>query len=177
MKHIAILFPLMACTNTKNDTSEEIIDAEEFDGGNFQLTNSSVEDQCLDGAFTVLFLPDGTEHDWAFPIELPAEVALPATYNIQLEEPFSTMEVTVSSGGSSGSFVIENAIQEDVLFNADAYPDCIVDLSIEATLIATDSDNLTGQATLRVMEHTGDSCPVFTTSPCDILLDFFGSRL
>jgi len=172
---LPILILVTACTATKTDTAEDTLS--EFEGGNFQFVNTSVSDQCLDGAFTVLFLPDGSEHNWAYPVELPSDSALPATYDIQLEEPFSVMEVSVTSGGSSGSFVIGDAVQEEVLFNADAYADCIVDLSINATITTTDSNNVIGQAILSVTEYSGETCPVFSASPCDISLDFSGYRL
>jgi len=168
------LFPfifLLACGD-KTET-------EPFVSGSFQLTNTAVDDQCLDGAFDVLFLPEGsgTTHDWQFPIELPSDSDLPATYNIQLQEPFSEMEVTVVSGGDSGTFTIDNATQNDVLFDETNSADCVVDLSISATITRTDNDNVTGQGTLSVVEYTGDSCPVFSASPCNILLDFYGKRL
>ena len=169
--------PLFACTADKSDTADTPLSDTEFQGGNFQFTNSSVDDQCLDGAFSVLFLPDGTDHNWEYPVELPSDSATPATYDIQLQDPFSVMEVTVESGSSSGSFIIANAVQQGVLFNEDSYPDCTVDLSIDATITATDSNNITGQGTLSVIEYTGDTCPPFASSPCSILLDFYGSRL
>jgi hypothetical protein len=173
MFYITLVSLFISCTNSKTDTAQSV----DFVGGNFQFTNSSVDDQCFDGAFSVVFLPDGTAHDWAYPVEIPDEDALPATYNIQLEEPFSVMEVTVSSGGSNGSFVIGNALQEDVLFDEERYQDCIVDLSIEANITAVDNDNISGQATLQVVEYTGETCPDFAPSPCNILLDFSGARL
>ena len=178
MKNIFLLLvTLTACTDDKVDTADTTSSDTEFQGGNFQFTNSSVDDQCLDGAFNVLFLPDGDDHDWEYPVELPSDSATPATYNIQLQEPFSTMEVTVESGSSSGSFIIANAAQQGVLFNEDSYPDCTVDLSIDTTITATDDNNITGQGTLSVTAYSGDTCPAFASSPCPILLDFYGSRL
>jgi hypothetical protein len=168
------LFPfifLLACGD-KTET-------EPFESGSFQLTNTAVNDQCLDGAFTALFLPegDGTTHDWQYPIELPSDSELPSTYKIQLQEPFSEMEVTVVSGGDSGTFAIDNATQNDVLFDEANSADCVVDLSISATITVTDNDNVTGQGTMSVVQHTGETCPEFNASPCKILLDFYGKRL
>ena len=165
----------LAGCGDKDDTG----DTSGFETGEFQFTNTAVDDACLDGGFTVLFLPEGsgTENDWAYPVELPAWDSLPATYSIQLQEPFSSMEITVTDGGSE-QFAMAGALQTGVVFNEDSYPDCTVDLSIDATINIETSDAVTGQAFMTVDNPSGDTCPVFSSgTPCQVTLDFYGSRL
>lgn len=179
MTAVFLLLSLVACGDKNNDTgSTEGPDTETadiFEAGTFQFTNQAVDDQCLDGGFTVLFMPDGVANDWQNTIELPAEANLPSTYNITLQEPFSEMEVTVSSGGD-GVLVIEEAAQNGVLFDEASYADCAVDLSVQANIIIVDADTVNGTATLSVVSSAGETCPAFQTAPCDIILDFTGSR-
>lgn len=176
MTALFLLFSFVACGDKESDTGSDTDTTDAgFEGGTFQFTNQAVDDQCLDGGFNVLFLPDGSPNDWQNTIELPSEADLPSTYTIQLQAPFSSMEVTVSSGGD-GVLVIEEATQEGVLFDEDSYADCIVDLSIQADINITDADNVSGVANLAVVSYSGDTCPEFQASPCDIILDFTGAR-
>jgi hypothetical protein len=175
MNTLILMTALIGCDG-KDDTSSN---ADSFDAGEFQFTNTAVDDDCLDGGFTVLFLPegDGTESDWAYPVELPAWNNLPATYSIQLQEPFSSMDITVTDGGSE-QFSMAGALQAGVVFNEDSYPDCTVDLNIDATINIETVDSVTGQAFMTVDSPSGDTCPVFEGgTPCQVTLDFFGSRL
>lgn len=175
MTAVFLFLSFVACGDKENDSGTDANSEAGFEAGTFQFTNQEVSDQCLDGGFNVLFLPDGTPNDWQNTIELPAEADLPSTYSIQLQEPFSAMEVTVSSGGD-GILAIEEATQEGVLFNEDSYADCVVDLSIEASITIVDSNNVNGVATFSVVNSAGDTCPEFQAAPCNILLDFTGVR-
>jgi hypothetical protein len=175
MTAIFFFSAFVACGDKTEDTSLEGSDETGFESGSFQFTNQSVADQCLDGGFNVLFLPDGSPNDWQNEIELPNEADLPSSYDIELQAPFSTMGITVSDGGD-GVYIIEEALQEGVLFDADNYANCIVDLSVEATINLVDSDNVSGEATLSVVSSSGDTCPTFDAAPCNILLDFTGVR-
>ena len=175
MRHLFVLAALVGCGD-KDDTGSS---SDEFEAGDFQFTNTAVNDACLDGGFTVLFLPEGngSENAWAYPVELPAWDALPATYDIQLQDPFSTMEITVSEGGTN-QFAMAGALQTGVVFNEDSYPDCEVDLSIDATINIETSNSVTGQAVMSVDNPSGDTCPVFEGgTPCQVDLDFYGNRL
>ena len=174
MRHLFLFAALVAC----GDKSDSGSDAA-FETGEFQFTNTAVGDACLDGGFTVLFLPegDGSESDWEYPIELPAWDGLPVSYSIQLQQPFDSMDITVSEGGTA-QFAMAGALQEGVVFNEDSYPDCTVDLSIDATINIETNDSLTGQALMSVDNPSGSSCPVFEAgTPCQVTLDFYGSRL
>jgi hypothetical protein len=175
MTAIFLLFSFVACGDKTEDTGEEYTEENGFAAGSFQFTNQSVADQCLDGGFNVLFLPDSSPNDWQNEIELPSETDLPSSYDIELQAPFSTMAITVSDGGD-GVYLIEEAIQEGVLFDEASYANCVVDLSIEATINLVDDDNVNGIATLSVVSYEGDTCPAFASEPCDIELDFTGVR-
>ena len=172
MTALFFLSSLIACGD--KDTEETGAEAG-FEAGTFLFTNQAVDDQCLDGGFNVLFIPDGTANDWQNPVELPAESDLPYTYTIPLQEPFSSLEATVTSGGD-GILIIEEATQEDVLFDENTYADCVIDLSIQANITIIDNDNVNGVATLPVVSFEGETCPLFNDSPCDIVLDFTGAR-
>ena len=52
-----VLLSILACTSDKGDSG--LSDPSTFEGGS-NLTSIAVNDQCLDGAFDVLFLPDET---------------------------------------------------------------------------------------------------------------------
>ena len=165
---------LFACTSEKGDTAG--IAANSFEAGSFQFTSIAVSDQCLDGAFDVLFLPDGTSSDWQYPIELPSMDDLPQSYSISLQDPFTNMAITANEGPNS-TISIDDGSQTGILFNEDAYPDCIVDLGIEAAMTIVTNDSVTGIATLSVTNAFGDTCPLFSGDPCTVLLDFQGVRL
>ena len=177
------LFPLLALTACSSKTSDSGT-AFNFDGGNFQFTNTSVSDSCLDGAMTLLFLPegDGTTNDWQDPTELPAWDALPATYTIKLQDPFSdNMEVTVTEGTSEGLLRIEGSEQPDVYFDEENYSDCTIDMLINADVVIDDNSSVHGTADITVSDISGDTCPTFDVSAdagtCAITLDFTGALL
>lgn len=165
---------LFACTSEKGDSAS--VDPDSFTAGSFQFTSIAVSDQCLDGAFDVLFLPDGTSNDWQYPIELPSMSDLPQSYSISLQDPFTNMAITANEG-PNGTINISDGSQTGILFNGDAYPDCIVDLGIEAAITIVTNDSVTGIATLSVTNASGATCPLFSGDPCTVLLDFQGVRL
>ena len=78
---LSLALTLAACAGKGTDDTGAW-DPSDFSGGSFIFTSTAVDDSCLDGAFTALFLPegDGTTNDWAYPVELPAWSALPAAY-------------------------------------------------------------------------------------------------
>ena len=149
-----------------------------FEAGQFQFTSYSVSDGCLDGSFSVLFLPegDGTRSDWAYPIELPAWSSLPSSYSVQIQDPFSAMDVTVEEAGT-GTLRVASAVQTDVEYDADNAPGCLVDMNIDVEIVLDDNDNVHGQAVMSTGSFDESSCPVVDADPCSIVLDFDGVRL
>ena len=170
---------LAACGDKDTDTADGNYDPTTFPGGSFQFTSYAVDDACLDGAMAVLFLPegDGTTNDWAYPVDLPAWSDLPATYDVQLQDPFSTMSVTVEAGDSVGTMIVNGAEQTGVEWDADNYPGCTVDMDIDVTVVINSDTDVSGTATMSTGNWTGDSCPVVTSDPCTIVLDFTGTAL
>ena len=63
-----------------------------------------------------------------------------------------------------------------VLFNADAYDDCRVDMDIDALIVLDGAANVHGYAELHITDSRGDSCPMFET-PCSVDLDFTGALI
>ena len=106
--------------------------AEDFTSGDFQLTTQDVDDGCLDGGMEALFMPEGTPNDFANAIYLPAEDELPATYDVDIQDPFNDMEVTVT--GDDDTRTVTGAENNGVEFDADAYPGCLIDNSIDVDL-------------------------------------------
>jgi hypothetical protein len=150
-----------------------------WDGGLFQMTSFAVEDGCLDGGFVPLLLPegDGTTNNWAYPIEIPSWEEMEegsVSYQVDLQAPFTGMEVEASQGAATGQVNIESAGQTGVLFNEDAYDNCTVDIGMSATIVLDGADNVHGYAELSINNESGDSCPLFET-PCTVDLDFTGA--
>lgn len=170
---------LSACGDKAEDDTAGTWSPESFEGGSFQFTTTSAEDVCFDGAFAALFLPDGdgSTQDWDYPIELPSWSGLPATYDIQLQEPFSTMNVTVSAGSSVGNLSIDGARQEDVYLDQEGeYPDCQVDMDIVVELTIDGPDTAHGSAVLTLENVPTDTCPETFADPCTMTLDFDAVR-
>ena len=169
-----VLLSILACTSDKGDSG--LSDPSTFEGGSFQFTSIAVNDQCLDGAFDVLFLPDGNSSDWQYPIELPSWDDMPQSYSISLQDPFTDMAITANQGPNE-TISISDGTQTGILFNANAYPDCLVDLGVNAAISLIDGQSVSGIATLTVTNAIGDTCPLFASDPCTVLLDFQGVRL
>jgi hypothetical protein len=169
-----LLLALCACDPKNGDTAAG---ADDFTAGSFVFTSTAVQDGCLDGAFETLFLPEGTgtTSDWQYPVELPAWADLPATYTVQLQEPFGDVEVTVTEGGA-GAMRVDGASLVGVEFDADNYPGCLVDMGVGVDIVIDSADAVHGTATMNTSNVTGDSCPVFAADPCDLVLDFTGAR-
>lgn len=165
---LAPLLLVLGCAPTDND--------EPFTGGNFQFETYGVTDACFDGGFELVFMPEGqtVPYAWGDPIYIPAEDELPSTYTISMPEPFSAMEVEVT--GSGDSRTVAGAENHDVEINADDNPDCLVDMSIDVTLIIDGSDGVHGTGVLHTSSFDEDSCPLVDSDPCDITLDLRGVR-
>lgn len=169
---------MIAGCGDKGDSGVSGFDYTQFDAGSFQFTSVAVSDVCLDGAFGVLFLPEGSgsQSDWAYPVDLPAWDSLPSSYSVQLQAPFSQTEVKVEEGGA-GTFLLNGVEQFGVEFDADNYPGCLVDLDISAELSIDSDTSLTGTADMFVGNPVGDTCPTFSETPCQVVLDFVAVRL
>lgn len=142
------------------------------------MTSIGVNDQCADGSFTTLLLPegDGSTNEWEYPIEIPSwtDMASGVTYEIQLQEPFNAMEVTVTQGDADGIADMIGAKQNDVLLNEDLHGDCTVDMTIDATIVLNSDTDVSGTAALSIDDPQGELCPQLVDG-CSVLLDFTGS--
>ena len=169
----AILFT--ACSkDTGVDTAN--FSLSDFSGGTFQVTTIAVDDGCMDGAFDLIFMPEGSEKpsDWSTTTEFPAFENLPSTYEIALQAPFSSMEVTVSE--SETGLSVGDAAQSGVELDADAWPGCMVDMSIEADLMVHSDEHMMGSAILTTSSFDEDNCPAVSAEPCEIVLDLSVAR-
>ena len=168
---------LLACTDG-SDTGDDW-NPESFTGGNFQFTSTDVDDSCLDGAFVALFLPEGagTQSDWQYPIELPAWSALPATLDVQLQEPFSTTEVTMTAGDTNGTITIAGVPQTDVEYDSANSPGCLVNMSVNVEVVIDDDTHIHGNASMETSSFDEDNCPAVEADPCQINLTFIGEAI
>lgn len=165
------LIALLACTPTDTATTKD------FEGGNFQFTTTGVTDSCNDGAFETIFMPDGEATDFETPIELPSTVDLPSTYNIDLQDPFTEMEVTVEAGDRSDHMLVNGAEQTGVEWDQANSPGCLVDASIDIDLAIVNPNKVQGYALLHTGSFDEENCPVVTSDPCDVRLDVSAERI
>lgn len=172
-RSISAALLLTAC----NGSGTADFQAADFAAGNFQLTTTAVADGCMDGAFAVLFMPDGAVRAWPTVTEIPAFAALPSTYSVTLPAPYSDMEITVEAEGESG-FRFADATQTAVLIDEVQWPGCTVDMGISASFVISGADNFAGSADLSMANFVGDNCPVLTASAtsCVVSLDLNGAR-
>lgn len=175
-RFLLIALTFTACTPKGVDSAEpEVFD---FAGNAFTMTSIGVNDQCADGSFTTLLLPegDGSTNEWEYPIEIPSwtDMASGVTYEIQLQEPFNAMEVTVTQGDADGIADMIGAKQNDVLLNEDLHGDCTVDMTIDATIVLNSDTDVSGTAALSIDDPQGELCPQLVDG-CSVLLDFTGS--
>jgi hypothetical protein len=172
---IALTLALVACGDKVTDTATPT--PYSWAGGIFQFSSNAVDDACLDGGFVPLFLPEGegTTSDWAHTIEIPSweDMENGSTYMIDLQEPFTAMEITVTRGDADGQAVLTGAQQTGVAFDEESYPGCTVDMGIDALIVLDGPDNVHGFATLSIDSADGEFCPEFAY-PCDVTLDFTG---
>ncbi len=151
-------------------------DDADFIAGQFDFETVGVDDACMDGALAVLYMPEGegTPSPWAYPIELPACADTPADTFIELQDPFNNMDVVIDCADST--FTISGEENLGVEIDADTYPDCTVDYTIDAEIGVIDADNLTGTVTLSTGNWTGENCPAVSADPCDVTLDVEATR-
>ncbi len=177
---------LSGCTDSGDDSSggaegEGEGEGElDFPAGNFEIYTVEVDDQCYDGAFEVLFMPDGPEHPkkFQYPIELPDPSTLPKTYTIQLQDPFHEMEITLERSGER-SMHCEDALNPAVLLDEDTYGDCTADLTIDFDVQIEDRDHVSATANVSMSNFTSqadDRCPDVQDG-CTIKLTLQGTRI
>lgn len=166
MRFALVLFALAACTPSGTGA--------DFTSGNFQLTTQSVDDGCLDGGMEVLFMPEGTPNDFAAAIYIPALDELPATYEVDVQDPFNDMTVTVT--GDDDTRTVTGAQNNGVEFDADTYPGCLIDNSIDVALTIDSADEMHGTAVLHASSFDEANCPVVDADPCDMQLTLTAVR-
>jgi hypothetical protein len=145
-------------------------------GGQFQMTSQGVTDNCANGGFSALLIPEetSTPADWTHLTEFPAweDMEGRVTYLIALVEPLSEMEVDVTQGDTAGTIEVTGGSREDIPLFDDG--SCAVDLSVSATIQIVDSDNVTGTATMTLIDSVGQNCNF--EQNCEVLLDFTGVK-
>jgi hypothetical protein len=122
-------------------------------------------------------MPEGTDKPYklANTTELPASDALPASYEISLQAPFTKLPVKVEADGSN--MKIADAIQSDILVDEDQWADCKANMEIDANITIADDDNADVNATITVTGWNGSTCPAEATSGCTVKLTMTGDRV
>ena len=168
------LLSLMACGGA-DDTGAG---AFSFEGGQFQFTTIDVDDQCYDGGLNTIFMPSYPDPEpFSDPVEIPTWSDLPQTYEVTLQDPVGTLEVTVTAGARDGTYQVRGAEQTDVLLDEDQFGDCLVDSDIDIDLVTSGDDTLGGNAVMTTGNYRGDNCPPVTDPPCDLILALDASRI
>ncbi len=166
MLTLATLALLVGCTEDETEA--------EYAGGTFIVTIEDVQDDCYDGSFSVIFMPEGTPTEFQDPVEVPAFEDLPADSTLSLQAPFADLDVTWEAGDAEDQMVINEAGQTDVLLDEDSYGDCAVDMLISLDMSVLDADNISATATLTTSGFEEDDCPAVSADPCDISLVLTG---
>ena len=117
-------------------------------------------------------MPSGPEQPQAFayPIYLPSYDELPASYEIDLREPFVGMPVTVSAG--EDGWLVASGVMEAVALGQVAYGDCAVTMTVAIEVLPSSSSTAEGWATIDISDpHGADGrCPVYEADPCQVTL-------
>ena len=163
-----MIWLLLACSQTAPDTLGEM---ETFYGKNHQITTYEVDDQCFDGAMTLLFMPDGeaSPQQFQFPVYIPSMDELPKTYEISLREPFVGMVITATDAGN-GTIAIGDGLMEEVALGA-TFGECKATMDVEALIVPGDAV-FDVAATVTMSELRGDEqgCPVPLSEICQVTL-------
>ena len=141
--------------------------------GEHQFYTLAMSDGCLDGALETMFMPSGPakEHPFSYPIYLPGYDELPASYSIDLREPFVGMDVELDS--SDGHILeLRGSVLESVILGS-AYGDCTATIRVDADLVPIAEGRLEGTAWIAVSDAQGSEelCPVFLADPCEVVLN------
>jgi hypothetical protein len=163
-----LIIALFACaTDGEGDHAD-------YEGGNFTFTTQSVDDQCADGAFETIFMPEGEDVPtaWEYAVELPGSHDLPASYSIQVQEPYGVVAVTVTEGASEDQMGVAG---DAVEIELEDYPGCVVTQAISGTITWVDADNIQGSVVLSTTGMDEPECPSQPGS-CTVTLDITGAR-
>ena len=176
---ILVLIFIASISACSDDPVTEDTSGIDFPNGDFDISTTLVDDQCLDGGLNLLFMPNGQDEPWLwpYPIQMHGQSALPKTYDIQLREPFGTMTVAVTNeGGPIQRFEGERKI--GVLLGAQNFGECVVDMDVVVEVKLLDSDSVEGAGVVQMTNPRGDErCPVDMPATCEVVLTFSGTRL
>lgn len=145
----------------------------EWTGGSFQFQTVDAEDNCLGGAFEVLFMPEGpaTPHDFEYLIYIPEYADLPELYTIDLRDPFVEMPVSVDAPEGQ-TYEIRGAVMEAVELGSTAYGDCVATMTVDADVTPVSKNTAEGVASISISDPRGSDgrCPIFDEEPCTVEL-------
>ena len=177
-----LLFSL-ACSGEKDDSpsgsADVDTDVSDWTGGQFQFKTVGVEDNCLGGAFEVLFMPEGPAepHDFEYLIYIPEYADLPELYTIDLRDPFVEMPVSVDAPDGT-TYQIRGALMDAVELGSQAYGDCVATMTVDADIVPMSKDTAEGTASISISDPRGADgrCPVFDDEPCTVALSLEARR-
>ena len=162
---------------TNNGTNNGGTDG--IQGGDYTVTVEDVTDGCFDGAMDTIVLPDGSPRDLPEPVTIPASGDLPATIDINFNDPFQDVTgVEVEAAGNNGiQTAADGFVQQDVNITNDGTGDCLATMNVTFELTQAEPGSLTGSGTLSITEATGADCPAFTAGPpCEVVSNLTATR-
>jgi hypothetical protein len=150
----------------------------EYKSGDYQFYTLAADDGCLDGALEALFMPEGpdSEHAFEYAIYVAGREELPATYDVDLREPFMGMTVTLTAA-EDGTVRLRGSVMDEISLGA-AYGDCVTTMTVDADFTPVTTSQLEGRARIDMSDARGDDglCPVFDANPCEVTLTLVGDR-
>lgn len=150
-----------------------------FESGEFTVSTLQVDDQCLDGGLTPLFMPRGDDEpwEWPHPVELYAFSELPVTYTLPLRDPFHEMTVTATLINDMQQELVAET-NPDVELDRDRFGACVAELDGQVDVLLVDADRVEGIANLEMRNPRGDErCPADMPDACNVILSFEATRL
>lgn len=137
-----------------------------------------MEDHCLDGGLTPLFMPAGESEPWEWPyaVRLYEPAELPREYEIRLREPFRALTVQAIQQDKEWQRLVltrNDSIQLDPL----RFGECVAYLEGTVDIDLLDTEKVQGLATLEMGDPRGDEkCPASMPSQCTVRLYFEAER-
>lgn len=149
-----------------------------FSTGEFTVSTLAVDDGCLDGGLTPLFMPQGADlaWEWPHPVRLYSPSVLPQEYEINLRAPFNAVDVRAIEAAPDWQR-LQVARNPSVKLDPERFGECTAYLqgSVEIQLISP--DRVRGLASLEMGDPSGDDrCPADMPARCDVQLEFEAER-
>lgn len=161
--------------------TEPAADAE-FASGPYLLTANKVADGCLDGAASIVAIPDGVSREFTNPLTFPGSADGDFKTQLTLVAPFTAVDVTFKKGDGFAWTWDGSAKNAGVDLGelSGGWPGCTADFSFAGEWAAEETTDgkvrFVGKASFIVDSMTGDACPDLVGGEgCSVTLDMIAS--